>query len=80
MEISFIRDGDATEFVIALASVFAKYSRELAMLEFNRFFQARLPGLKPTSGYYSDSRRFLGQIAPVLAELNLDKNNFIRNK
>jgi len=80
ININFIRDGDASEFVIALASIYAKYSRELGMLEFNRFFCSHIPGLKPTSGYYSDSRQFVRSIMPLLKKLNLDKDNFVRNK
>lgn len=80
VSISFIRDGDSSEFVIALASIFSKYFRELAMFRFNSFFRSHLPALKPTSGYYNDSRQFIESITPVLDKLGLDKNNFIRNK
>jgi len=76
--ISFIKDGDASEFVIALASIFSKYYRELSMLKLNRFFQSHIPSLKSTSGYHTDSRRFIRQISPLFSKLNLDRNNFIR--
>jgi len=78
--VSFIKDGDATDFVIALASIFSKYFRELSMIRFNRFFQSFIPFLKPTSGYPVDSKRFIRRIIPIINKFDLDKNNFIRNK
>ncbi|MBI5778319.1 MAG: hypothetical protein HZA49_02560 [Planctomycetes bacterium] len=76
--VSFIKDGDASEFVIALASIFSKYYRELAMFQLNRLFQSHIPSLKPTSGYHTDSRRFIQAVNPLFNQLNLDRNNFIR--
>jgi len=78
--ISFIKDGDSSEFVIALASIFSKYYRELSMLKLNRFFQSHIPSLKPTSGYYTDSRRFIRTVNPLFDKLNLTRNDFIRIK
>ena len=46
----------------ALASMTAKYLRELAMRPFNAFWQRHVPGLAPTAGYPSDSRRFWNEI------------------
>jgi len=76
--VSFIRDGDSSEFAIALASIFSKYYRELAMLKLNRFFQSHIPSLKPTSGYYTDSQRFIRAVNPLFSKLGLDRNDFIR--
>lgn len=78
--VSFIKDGDATDFVIALASIFSKYFRELSMIRFNRFFQSFISFLKPTSGYYVDSKRFIKRIMPIINKFDLNENNFIRNK
>lgn len=78
--VSFIKDGDATDFVIALASIFSKYFRELSMIRFNRFFRSFAPSLKPTSGYYTGSKRFIRRIMPIINKFDLDENNFIRNK
>lgn len=44
---------------VALASIYAKYVRELAMARMNRHFIARIPELKPTAGYTTDARRWL---------------------
>ena len=78
--VSFIKDGDSSEFVIALASIFSKYYRELGMFKLNRFFRSHIPSLKPTSGYYTDSRRFIRTINPLFDKLNLSRHDFIRIK
>ena len=44
---------------VALASMTAKYVRELAMRAFNDHWGALLPGLVPTAGYPVDARRWL---------------------
>lgn len=54
---------------VALASMTAKYLRELAMRPLNAFWQRQVPGLAPTAGYPVDARRFLRQIEPALARL-----------
>lgn len=56
---------------VALASMTAKYLRELAMRPFNSFWQRQVPGLKPTAGYPADAGRFLKQIQPVMARLRI---------
>lgn len=43
----------------ALASMAAKFVRELLMARMNRYFRARMPELKPTAGYVQDARRWL---------------------
>lgn len=56
---------------VALASMVAKYIREVAMELFNQFWQHRIPDLKPTKGYPVDAARFRGQIKAKAAELGL---------
>jgi hypothetical protein len=46
----------------ALASMTAKYARELAMRPFNAFWQRQVPGLRATAGYPVDAKRFRGEI------------------
>lgn len=48
---------------VALASMTAKYLRELAMHHFNKFWIERLPALRPTAGYPNDAKRFREEIA-----------------
>lgn len=55
----------------ALASMTAKYLRELAMLAFNGFWKERLPELKPTAGYPDDAKRFHSDIQSAFTKLNL---------
>jgi hypothetical protein len=56
---------------VALASMVAKYLRELHMLQFNAYWRGLLPELRPTQGYPEDARRFLNDIAPILPRLNI---------
>jgi hypothetical protein len=56
----------------ALASMTAKYLRELAMRAFNAFWAMHVPGLRPTAGYYRDAWRFKRDIALKQRELGID--------
>jgi hypothetical protein len=56
----------------ALASMAAKYLRELAMRAWNEFWCGRLPGLAPTAGYPQDAVRFKSQIATLQRELGIE--------
>ncbi len=56
----------------ALASMASKYLRELAMRALNAFWCERLAGLRPTAGYPQDAKRFKAEIAPALAELQIE--------
>jgi hypothetical protein len=51
-EISFVRDGDATDLCVAMASMVGKYLREALMARVVRFYRGELPGLPDASGYY----------------------------
>jgi hypothetical protein len=57
----------------ALASMTSKYLRELFMAQVNAFWLRHVPGLAPTAGYYTDGRRFFGQILPVVKKLAIDE-------
>jgi ribonuclease HII len=57
---------------VALASMVAKYFRELCMRAFNDFWCTRVPGLKATAGYPRDALRFKRQIEAVQAQLGID--------
>ena len=69
--IEFRVKADALCFETALASMFAKYSRELCMKAFNSYWKERYPELKETAGYYSDGQRFIRD----LKEKNLFPEN-----
>ena len=64
----------------ALASMTAKLLRELAMLDFNRFWQQYLPDLQPTAGYPVDALRFFGKIEKTRQKLGIPKSDLWREK
>jgi hypothetical protein len=64
----------------ALASMTAKYLRELSMKAFNEFWCARVPDLRPTAGYYGDSRRFKKAIESMQKELGIDDHLIWRER
>jgi ribonuclease HII len=76
--IAFKVGGDATCLPIALASMLAKYLRELLMEQFNAFWCERAPALQPTAGYYQDAQRFLAEIEPLLQQAGFDGQPFVR--
>ncbi len=58
-------------FPVAVASMVAKYVREVSMELFNRFWQGHVPGLSPTRGYPEDAKRFRKDIAPAQRRLGI---------
>lgn len=78
MRVSFQVDADCDHMPVALASMLAKYTRELLMARFNGYFTARLPEVKPTAGYALDARRFWQQVQPRLNELGVDAARLCR--
>jgi ribonuclease HII len=71
-------DGDSV--AVALASMLCKYLREVCMRQFNRFWAAHVPGIKPTAGYPGDAKRFYDQIQPAMAKLGLTADQVWRKK
>ena len=78
LTVSFVKGAEQRHLPVALASMTAKYVRELLMLRLNRFFAGHLPELKPTAGYVQDGRRFVREIAPVMRTLKIDRRSLIR--
>ncbi|MCI0357859.1 MAG: hypothetical protein L0211_05145 [Planctomycetaceae bacterium] len=64
----------------ALASMTAKYLRELAMRPLNAFWQRHVPGLRPTAGYPSDAARFYDDIRAARRRLKVDDRDLWRAK
>jgi ribonuclease HII len=79
LTITFRRESETHHLPVALASMAAKYVRELLMLRLNRFFTGHLPELKPTAGYVQDGRRYLRDIALVIDELRLPRRSLVRS-
>lgn len=77
--ISFRARGEA-ELPTALASMTAKYHRELAMQAFNAFWCEQVEGLAPTAGYPQDAKRFKKDIAARQAVLGIEDVDLWRNR
>ena len=80
LEIHFRKDGESLSFPTALASMTAKYLRELHMILFNRWWHERRPELRATAGYPQDARRFLGEIEPIRRRLEVPFDLLVRHR
>jgi len=76
----FIRKGDALHTHIALASMLSKYTRELFMELFNRFWRGLMPGIKPTAGYPMDASRFLKDVKSTAQAAGIEPHSFTRTR
>ncbi|MCR9243645.1 MAG: hypothetical protein NXI31_01345 [bacterium] len=76
--VTFAERGEDRAFPTALASCFAKYTRELMVQVLNRWFQDRVPDLKPTAGYYVDGHRFLTDVESTVESANLPRHRLVR--
>jgi len=79
VEVVFAAQGE-TQLPVALASMAAKYLRELAMRALNEFWCDQVPGLAPTAGYPLDARRFRAAIAQAQERLGIDQRVLWRAK
>ena len=64
----------------ALASMTAKYLREISLRPFNRFWQAHVPELKPTAGYPTDAKRFKAEILAAQERLGIEDRVLWRSR
>ncbi len=80
LEIHFEKEGEDKSFPTALASMTAKYVRELHMRLFNRWWIGHLPDLKKTAGYVQDGRRFLADIEPHREKLGVSMAHLVRHR
>lgn len=79
--IVFLTEGESAHLPVALASMIAKYVRELSMARFNAYWGARYRDarggeLKPTAGYSTDARRWLEDVGDVLT--SADRRELVR--
>lgn len=51
-QVAFVRDADASDVTVGLASMIGKYLRELMVERQHRWYSARVAGLRPASGYH----------------------------
>lgn len=64
--VQFQVEAESSHLPVALASMIAKLTRELAMRRFNAYWTARMPELKPTAGYALDAGRWLNDTRAML--------------
>ena len=67
-------------FPVALASMVAKYIREVAMEGFNAFWSTVCLGIKPTRGYPVDARRFRDEMGGQLEPLGIPMDTLWRQR
>lgn len=79
LTVRFLVEADSLHLPTALASMIAKYTRELLMARFNRWFTRKAPNVAPTAGYASDAKRFWGEIEPLLPQLGIEAASLKRN-
>ena len=65
---------------VALASMVAKYVREVSMELFNQYWLEHIPDLKPTKGYPLDASRFRKEIAETAIKLGLEEDAYWRSR
>jgi hypothetical protein len=80
VRLTFTPRADSAYLCVALASMVSKYLRELLMHEFNRFWQAQVPGLEPTAGYPGDAARFFNAIRAAADQLRVPEASLWRRK
>ena len=80
MRVSFEVEAEQRHMPVALASMIAKYTRELMMARFNGYFRVRLPELtvRPTAGYTADGRRWLEEVETHLPRLGVTREQLCR--
>ncbi len=80
IKISFVEKGEDHSFAVALASIFAKYTRELLMERWNSFFSKLAPQVRPTAGYVSDARRYLREAKNEIEKAKIPAELLIRSR
>lgn len=78
LELTAREKADDSAMPVALASMYAKYVRELFMTQFNRWWHVRAAGVAPTAGYWTDYERWAEEMRPFLSELDLPPEHYIR--
>jgi hypothetical protein len=80
MRVTFAEKAENRSFAVALASCVAKYARETAMQQFNAYFAALQPGLRPTAGYRNDGWRWLEEAQPALERARIERRALVRER
>lgn len=78
MTVSFMVGAEERHMPVALASMTAKYTREILMQRFNTYFTTLAPKVKPTAGYGTDANRWRDEILGDLSRAGIDHNRLRR--
>lgn len=78
MTVHFLVEAEQHHLPVALASMIAKYTREMLMARFQHWFAQAAPQVKPTAGYASDGKRFWNDISMLLPALSIDPRQLRR--
>ena len=79
-EVHFRAKAESRHLPVALASIYAKYVRELFMRMLNAYWAREVEGLKRTGGYYVDGRRFLKDIEEACKRLGTPMEKLVRGR
>ena len=79
-QVHFETKAELKHLPVALASIYAKYVRELFMELLNRYWSEQVPGLRPTAGYYTDGKRFLDDIGAACKKLATPMSKLVRSR
>jgi len=80
VDLTFREKADAASLPVALASMYAKYVREVFMHQFNVWWQTRAGDVAPTAGYWTDYQRWSAEMREFLAALDLPPEKYIRSR
>jgi ribonuclease HII len=78
--VTFKPRADGENVCVALASMLAKYVREVCMRQFNEFWAKHVPGIRPTAGYPVDAKRFYSEIQEAMIRLGIPADAVWRKK
>jgi hypothetical protein len=80
---AFVRfevEADGTFPQVGLASMLAKYLREVFMGLFNAHFAELCPGVRPTAGYVEDGRRWLAETRAARDAAGVPDSDLVRRR
>lgn len=82
LALAFLQEAEDQSLPVALASCFAKYTRECYVELLNAYFQRVVAPteLKPTKGYYQDGRRFLADLRAAGVDVDRLSQQLIRQR
>ncbi len=78
--LTFAVKADDTEPQVALASMLAKYLREVHMALWNAWFAVLCPDVRPTAGYVQDARRWLEDTRALREAAGIPDERLVRTR